>query len=276
MKIEEFLSSNPGRPFYVAEIGINHGGNYKKALHMIDMAESAGADAVKFQTVDADLVYPKDSELYQIFSRCSLKEEEWAALKKEAEDMDLVFFSTPGEEKSADLLERLGVELYKVASDRAADIAFVNYVMAKGKPVIVSTGQMGVPSHVEQVIARYSSLPLAILHCVSLYPTPLKRATLQRIGMLQYSPHFRNKVSIGYSDHVSGISASLAAWEQYRVPIIEKHFKVDNHCVDAAVSVDSDWFSLMVRTINSMRNLSSNDNPEELPIVFEELYEARH
>lgn len=238
----------------IAEAGINHGGDIKVAHEMIDVAYAAGADVVKFQTVNPDLVYDKGDELYDIFSKVRLPKKDWIALKDHAEAIGIEFLSTPGEEESVDLLNSIGVEGFKIASDSAKNIDFVSYVMSKNKPVIVSTGHMTTVDEIVEIVNQYPRLPDTILHCVSQYPVSESNAALYKIPQL--IEKFKD-VRIGYSDHTTGIATAVSA-VMLGAKVIEKHFMLSKKAIDAPVSLMPEELKEMINKIRRLNDSSSS------------------
>ena len=235
----------------IAEAGINHGGDVKVAHDMIDAAVEAGADVVKFQTVNPDLVYPDTSgELYKIFKKVQLKKEDWITLKAHAERVGIEFLSTPGDRESADLLEEIGVNAFKIASDSGRDVEFVKHVMDKNKPMIISTGHMTSVEDTIETMDKYTRYPEIIMHCVSKYPCPDADAALYKIPELIAATKDKSTV-IGYSDHTVGISTAVSA-VMLGARVLEKHFMIDKKAIDAPVSLMPDQLKELITKIRSL------------------------
>lgn len=232
----------------IAEIGINHKGQIDLAHELIDGAFHAGADTVKFQTVNPDLVYQTDDPLYPIFKSVQFTPDQWAELKAHCDRIGVEFLSTPGERESVDLLVRLGVRRIKVASDASTDVDFVNYVLHQNKPVILSTGHMPSAYRVVEYLDTYFRKPEYVLHCVSAYPCPPEMANLKKLQEMVLMIH---DCKVGYSDHVPGIMASIMAVTM-GASLIEKHIKKDETCIDAPVSVNLTELSEMVKAIREI------------------------
>ena len=249
---------------YIAEIGLNHNGSYDSALSMIKAAKKAGADAVKFQTFIPELLISpyadslikngtddvKDFKTIDFFKKLILSKEELIQLKNKSEEMDIIFFSSPFDLPSLELLEELNVPLYKIASSEITNIRLIKAVALTGKPAIFSTG-IANENEIENAVELFktnSNAELAILHCVSLYPLPPQSANLKRIQAL------KNKFGLltGFSDHSSGNEASMLA-AAYGARIFEKHFKLDPNfeCPDKEVSLDPDRFTEMINLVEN-------------------------
>ncbi len=246
---------------YIAEIGLNHNGDVKIASRMIREAAGAGADAVKFQTFVPELMISEhtasllstgreaaaDTSLREFFRRFVLSEADYRSLKKLAEDLGLVFFSSPFDGPSVDLLEEIGVPWYKIASSEVTNHPLIERIGRTGKPVIMSTGIC-----TEQEIAAAIDLlrgsgagETVLLHCVSLYPLPPEKANLYRIPALAK----RFGCPVGFSDHTAdGYTSVLASVLGARY--FEKHFALyDVDCPDRNVSLLPDGFAAMIADI---------------------------
>jgi N,N'-diacetyllegionaminate synthase len=224
--------------FIIAEAGVNHDGDVNVAKHLIDVAANAGADAVKFQTFDVQALVtdnaPKagyqreaaDSTESQaeMLHRLALSHDEFISLKKYCANKGIMFLSTPFEEGSADFLEQLGMEIFKIPSGEITNIPLLRHIAAMGKPMIVSTGmadQDEVATAVEE-IQKAGSPPLTLLHCVSAYPADPKDVNLRAMATLAET----FEVPVGFSDHTMGTEVALAAVAM-GASVIEKHFTLD-------------------------------------------------
>ncbi len=233
----------------IAEIGINHSGNLVKAMEMVNLVAQSGADTAKFQMVNPDLVYKTSDPLWKIFHSARFSIESWARLKHHTEARGLEFLCTPGEKESADNLDKLGVKRFKVASDSAKDVKFVNYVLSKGKPTIVSMGQLTNFMDIVHLVDKYSRQPDYIFHCVSKYPTAPTEANMDLLKEL-----IRGGFTMGYSDHVQGYEACLLA-VAYGATVVEKHFMLTAQDIDAPVSLFHGKFNRMVHEIRALEQL---------------------
>jgi N-acetylneuraminate synthase len=219
-------------PLVVAEIGINHEGDFNKAVRMIDDAEAAGCECVKFQThVVEDEMIPNGvvpgnacESIWDIMSRCALNGEDERKLKLYAESKGMIFLSTPFSRAAADRLEGLGVAAYKIGSGECNNYPLVEHIARFGKPVILSTGMNNLDSVGKSVVVlRRHAIPFALLHCTSMYPTPYSAI---RLGALtQIAGRFPDAV-IGLSDHSLSNYPCLAA-VALGACILERHFTSD-------------------------------------------------
>ena len=219
----------PGRPtLIVAEIGNNHDGSLGQARALIRAAEEAGADAVKFQThiADAEMLPSTptpphfDEPRYEFTKRMELSKDDHLALKASAEELGLLFFSSPFSVAAVELLEEVAAPAYKIASGEVTNPPVVEAVAATGKPVLVSTGMSGLED-IDAVVAtlRESGSPFVILQCTSKYPCPPEDVNLRAMEGLRE----RFDAPVGLSDHTPDIYTSIAAIALGAV-VIEKHF----------------------------------------------------
>ena len=226
-------------PVIIAEISGNHSGNKKKFLNLIKNAYKNGADIVKIQTYEPqDITLNIRKKDYQIKSGIWKNKYLWDLYKKActpfkwheaafkiAKSYNKILFSSPFSKRSVDLLEKFNVKLYKIASFEITDLGLIDYIASKKKLIIISTGMSSI-SEIKRAIKAINKYhnKIIILHCVSDYPTELKKTNLKRINRLK---KIFKKNLIGISDHTNDIKSSIAA-----VPIgvvaIEKHFKINN------------------------------------------------
>jgi len=219
------------KPFIIAEIGINHEGNLKKAKQMVKDAHDAGAECVKFQAhvVEDEMVpaakkiipgHAKDS-IWDIMKKCAFSEKQDRELKVYAEKLGMIYLSTPFSRSGADRLRKMKAVAYKIGSGECNNYPLIEHIASFKKPVILSTGMNDLKSIRPAVkILEKNKIPYAVLHCTSMYPTPYNRARLGAIKQLQQA---FPKAIIGFSDHSLGNYASFAA-VALGACIIEKHF----------------------------------------------------
>ena len=221
--------------YIIAEIGINHGGDLDLAKKLIESAARTGADAVTFQTYLTEKRVPKDSPIFDILKKCELPFESFLELKLYSEKFNVDFFSTPFDSESVDYLESIDVKLYKIASFDIVNTKLLKKIAKTNKPIILSVGM----SNLDEINEAYNIIKsfnekLALLHCVSSYPTVEKDSNLSVISRLKES----FDCIIGHSDHTNGIQVPLYA-ACCGAQILEKHFRIDENmdCVDAPVSI---------------------------------------
>lgn len=227
--------------FIVAEISANHGQDFNRAAAMIKHAKTSGADAVKFQAYTPDTMtidVPKNNRyfyirhpewggqtLYHLYKKAFTPWSWFKRLKKIADDLGIIFFSTAFDKSAVDLLEELKVPVHKVASFELVDIPLIQYMAKTGKPLILSTGMSTLPEIKEAVTAAKKSgaKDIILLKCVSSYPAKSEEMNLATI------PHMRKifKCEVGLSDHSLGTGASAAA-VALGASLVEKHFMLSN------------------------------------------------
>ncbi len=242
--------------FVVAEIGLNHDGSVERALALVDAAAAAGASAVKLQTLDAAaLVAPgapapahvAAASMVDFFRRFELNEEAHGRIVQRARARGLAVLATPLSEDGVDLLERVGIDAYKIASGDITWEALIRKAAKTGKPVVISTG-MATLSEVQRAVFWASHAGrggTALLHCVSAYPVPVGSENLRAIATLGLSCG----AIVGLSDHgADAFAVPLAV--AMGAAIYERHLVLtaDDDSVDAEVSSTPTELAALVRT----------------------------
>ena len=256
----------PGNPcFIIAEAGVNHNGDINLAKRLIDFASESGANAVKFQTFDAENLVsgsaPKaeyqmettsnsESQL-EMLRRLELSSDEHQQLQSYCDTKKLIFLSSPFDQDSADFLENLGVPAFKVGSGEITNLPLLEHIAKKRKSIILSTG-MSYLSEVEQavqLIRKSGNQQIILLHCVSNYPTSPSDVNLRAMGTMATAFN----VAVGFSDHTPGIEISLAA-SALDACVIEKHLTLDRNYPgpDHRSSLEPEEFTKLV---NGIRNI---------------------
>lgn len=252
--------------FIIAELSANHLQNFDIAVETIKAMKDSGADAIKFQTytpdtitIDCENEYFQIKQgtiwdgqvLYNLYETAYTPWDWQPKLKKIAEDLGLIVFSSPFDKTSVDFLEEMNVPAYKIASFEITDIPLIEYVASKGKPIIISTGIANLED-IELAIKTCLDVgnnQIALLKCTSSYPSPLDEINLNTI------PDMIEKFDcvIGLSDHTLGGEVSTAA-VALGAKIIEKHFILDRNMggPDSDFSMEPHEFKNMV---NSIRNI---------------------
>src|SRR2546421_6286792 len=258
------LTSDLNRIYVIAEAGLNHGGKKERALALVRAAKWAGADAVKFQTFRADrlastqpaaLGHSKNQpNLQELFKKLELPFDTFRALHKEAIRIGIEFLSTPFDEESADFLDELGVNAFKIASGDITHRPLIEHVSRKGKPILLSTG-MSSAEEIEHAIDwmhTQSNDQVVLLHCVSSYPAKQEELNLKSLQYLRD----RFGVPVGFSDHSVGTLGSVVA-ASLGAQVIERHFMIETRgdTPDHAVSMDGKALKAHIeelRTIGSI------------------------
>lgn len=245
------FSKNLNNIYVIAEIGLNHNGSLESALHHIKAAKNSGCDAVKFQTyITEKRVKDPNSPLRDILKPLELTHKDFSSIKKYCEDIDIEFFSTAFDIESVDFLLSLGIDLFKVSSFDSENIDLLKYLRKKANRIIFSTGMTNFQAIQNNInLFKDKISDIAVLHCVSSYPTPDVSARLINIKDLKSK---FNDLVIGYSDHTKGIIAPLVS-VGFGARVIEKHFKIssEHSCVDAEVSISPNQMSAMVENLRT-------------------------
>ena len=247
----EFSYKKP--PIIIAEISGNHLGSKKRFLSLVDKACKNGADLIKIQSYEKTLHFKikkgiwKNKYLWDIYKKACTPFSWHEDAFKIAKENKKTIFSSPFSKRAVDLLEKLGVPVYKIASFEITDLNLINYIASKKKPIIISTGMASIYEIKTAIkIIEKHHKKIIILHCVSDYPTKLKDTNLNKIRELK---KIFSKYIIGLSDHTNNIHSSIAS-----IPIgivaIEKHFNLDNK-----KTLDSE-FSITPDKLNELKKLS--------------------
>lgn len=208
--------------FIIAEAGSNHNGKLEQAKKLIDVAKEAGADAVKFQLFKAGYL-SADKESQPMLKQYEFKREWIKELNQYSQEKNIIYLATPFDTEAVDLLDKINVPAYKIASGDLSDLPFIKYIAKKGKPIILSVGLGSLKEIREALDTIYSTgnRDVAILHCVVDYPTKPKDVNLNIMKTLE-----QFNVPVGFSDHSMEISIPIAA-VALGASIIEKHFTTD-------------------------------------------------
>ena len=285
-----------GNPcFFIAEAGVNHNGDEKLALSLIDEAARSGVDAVKFQTFDPALLVSDTAPQaeYQtkntgaarsqreMLNALTLPRESYARLQSRAKELGVMFMSTPFDERSADFLEELGCPAFKLGSGEVTNHSFLAHVAGKGRPILLSTGMstLAEVARAVEVVAEHGNPPLVLLHCVSNYPASPADCNLRAMGSMRSL--FR--VPVGWSDHTLGSAVSLAAVAM-GASVIEKHFTLrrDLPGPDHVSSLEPREIAALVREIRDVEaargsgiKVPSPGETEVAKVVRRSLHAAR-
>ena len=249
--------------FIIAELSANHNNDYDLAVKTIEAMAEAGADAVKFQTYKPDsLTLNVDNEyfgprpvglwkgmtLYEIYQKGTMPYEWQPKLKKIANDLGLVCFSTPFDFEGVDFMESMDMPIYKIASLEITDVNLIRYAAEKHKPMIISTG-VATEEDIRLAIDTCHEVgndDITLLKCTTEYPAPLVRANLLTIPDMKE----RFGVKVGVSDHTLGNIVPITA-VALGAQVVEKHFILDRALggLDSGFSLNKDEFAQMVKEI---------------------------
>ncbi len=219
----------------IAEVAQSHDGSLDAAHSYIDAIAGAGAHGVKFQThiatAESTIHEPwrvafsaQDKSRFDYWKRMEFNEEEWAALRTHAEEANLLFLNSPFSDEAVDLLERVGVDGWKVASGEVGTLPMLEEIAATGKPVLLSTG-MSPWAEIDAAvdILRGGKGAFAVMQCTSVYPTPPEKTGLNVIPELRS----RYGCAVGLSDHSGTIYPALAAVAADNIDVLELHVTFD-------------------------------------------------
>jgi len=259
VKIGEKLIGDGCPTFITAEIGINHNGDVNNAKKLIDMAVSAGCDAVKFQKRTIELVYTPE-ELAKLRENpfgptngdlkkgLEFGEKEYQEIDDYCKEKKIIWFASPWDIKSVDFLEKFKVPCYKIASACLTDDELLKYVKTKGKPIILSTG-MSTVAQIKHAVEILGENDLILLHCTSTYPSADSELNLKVIPQLKEIFN----CPIGYSGHEVGVYSSLAA-VGLGACLVERHITLDRAMwrSDQPASLEMNGLSRLVRDIRLM------------------------
>jgi N,N'-diacetyllegionaminate synthase len=250
----------PGEPvLIIAEAGVSHFGDPAKALDLVDMAATAGADVFKTQAYVTDTLL--SATLPEWRERLRPKEVGFdfiARMKAACDDRGLLFMCTAHDESVLAWLDQLQVPAFKIGSGERNNTPYFRAIASRGKPVLLSTGMYS-SSDVQEALMTFADAGLdevALLHCVTSYPTPYEQVNLgamQALRELFPGP-------VGYSDHTRGHHVPLAA-VALGAQIIEKHITLDFNVPNAQdwkVAAGPDDFADFVRSIREVEAARGN------------------
>ncbi|MFZ5630673.1 MAG: N-acetylneuraminate synthase family protein [Spirochaetota bacterium] len=219
------------RPFLIAEFGLNHNRDLSLAMQMADAAAASGVDAVKLQSYTTRFFINRQFDnvhaLFDIFAGLELDAEFHRRLRDYVVSKGMAFFSTPLTEDWVGTLDALEVPAFKIASGDVNNFGLISAAAKTGKPLLVSTGAAS-ENEIRHAIKQLEDLRASycLLHCVSLYPTPLARANIGRMAKIRQLLPDPTGIPLGFSDHTEDTDAAFAAIAAGAV-VIEKHFTLD-------------------------------------------------
>ncbi len=252
----------------IAEAGVNHNGDIEIAKRLIDAAEQAGADYIKFQTfVSEDCIaihavkadyqikntgVESESQL-EMVKKLELNESDHDILTNYCKNKQVKFLSTAFDFSSIKLLNKYNLDFFKVASSELTNLPFLRNVADLQIPIIISTGMANMQEVKDSLDVFYKKgikkENITVLHCNTEYPTPMGDVNLNAMLTLKNELG----VKIGYSDHSLGIEVPIAA-VALGAQIIEKHFTLDNNMIgpDHRASLEPDQLTAMVSAIRNI------------------------
>ncbi len=253
--------------FIIAEAGVNHNGSVEFAKKLIDVACEACADAVKFQTFKANNLVSKNAQKAEYQKQTTdSQESQFDMLKKLELDVEthkelisycngknIMFLSTPFDHDSIELLNTLGLEIFKIPSGEITNLPYLRHIGSLNKKVILSTGMADI-GEIEDALdiltgAGTKKENITVLHANTMYPTPMEDVNLK--AMVTIGKTF--EIAYGYSDHTLGIEVDIAAVAMGAV-CIEKHFTLDKTMdgPDHKASLEPDELIAMVKAIRNI------------------------
>ncbi len=259
--------------FIIAEAGVNHNGSIKLAKQLIDVAVDAGANAVKFQTFKAEKLVSKNTQKAQYQKETTdAKESQFDMIKKLELDLDthkklmaycqekdIMFLSTPFDHDSIEMLNDLGLEIFKIPSGEITNLPYLRHIGKLGKKVILSTGMTDI-GEIEDaldvlVTAGTKKENITILHANTMYPTPMEDVNLKAMQTIACT----FSIDVGYSDHTLGIEVPIAAVAM-GAKVIEKHFTLDKTMEgpDHKASLEPNELKAMVKAIRNIEKALGN------------------
>jgi len=251
---------SPNPVYVIAEIGINHNGDIDTALRLMDVAKDAGCDAVKFQKRTPRICVPEDQRdvmretpwglmtYIEYKERTEFWEEDFGTIDSYAKELGIDWFASPCDVPSIEFLEQFDPICYKVASASLTDDELLEALVAKGRPLLVSTG-MSTPQEIEHAVEVVRGVPFALAHATSTYPCPPSELNLRMIPELAH----RYDVPIGYSGHETGLQTTVAAVTM-GATFVERHITLDRAMwgSDHAASVEPQGLQRLVRDIRTV------------------------
>lgn len=261
------MSDNKNHTYIIAEAGVNHNGDINLAYKLIDAAKDCGVDCVKFQTFKTENLVTKAAKKadYQVentknndsqfamLKKLELSYDDFKSLKEYCDKIDIEFMSTPFDNDSVDLLEKLNMKTYKISSGDITNKPFLEYVASKNKPIILSTGMCTMDEVQEAVawIEKTGNKQITLLHCTSNYPTPYSDVNMNAMITLDNAFPYPT----GYSDHTKGIIIPIMAVSM-GATVIEKHFTLDKNMEgpDHKASLDVNELREMVKAIRDIES----------------------
>lgn len=263
--------SQPGC-MVIGEVAQAHDGSLGAAHSYIDAIAAAGADAVKFQTHIASAegtpaepwrvrFSKQDVTRQDYWRRTSFTEEQWAGLKKHADEKGLLFLSSPFSIEAAEMLTRLGMKAWKIASGEVNNGQLFDYVLSTGQPVLLSSG-MSDTKELDEAVARVQrrNVPLTVMQCTSAYPCPPEKLGLNLMETFRQ----RYGTKVGLSDHSGKVYAGLAA-AALGADVVEVHVTFSRECFgpDVPASLTTSELAQLTEGVKFIRTALANPKEKD-------------
>jgi len=253
--------------FIIAEAGVNHNGSIELAKELIDVAASAGVDAIKFQTFKTELCISKDAEKakyqkdntgysesqFDMVKKLELSYDNFKELHAYCKKKNILFLSTPFDHPSIDFLDEINMNIFKIPSGEITNLPYLRHIGSLNKKVILSTGMADI-GEIEDALdvltkAGTQKENIIVLHANTMYPTPMEDVNLK--AMVTIGNTF--DIAYGYSDHTLDIEVDIAAVAM-GASVIEKHFTLDKTMEgpDHKASLEPDELKKMVKAIRNI------------------------
>jgi N,N'-diacetyllegionaminate synthase len=258
---------DPSRCLIIGEVAQAHDSSLGAAHAYIDAIAKNGADAVKFQThiasAESTPAEPwrvrfsyQDASRYDYWKRMEFTEEQWAGLKRHADEKGLLFLSSPFSIQAAQMLSRIGVTAWKVASGEVTNSPLFNYMIDTGLPVMLSTG-ISKTEEIDSAVSRLQTygIPVAVMQCTSMYPCPPEKVGLNMIPLYRE----RYGCAVGLSDHSGTIFPSLAA-ATLGSEVVEVHVTFSRDCFgpDVVASITTSELATLSQGVRFIERMRAN------------------
>jgi N,N'-diacetyllegionaminate synthase len=252
-----------GRCYVVAEAGANHNGDFAIARELIDVAASAGADAVKFQVYSGATLYSRktprfsylqgltDKSTQELLEEVALPRAWLSRLAEHCATREIAFFATPFDADAVRELAAVGVPAFKIASFELGDLELIAQAAEHGRPLILSCG-MASYGEIEDALTAASqggAREVALLRCASVYPAPASIMNLRAMATMRAA----FGVPVGLSDHTEGIAVATGAGA-LDMELLEKHFTLDRSMrgPDHPFAIEPDELTALVRNLRDV------------------------
>lgn len=268
------IVSDFGTPYVIAEVNSSHNGNSDVARRMIDAAVEAGCDCVKFQSWSTESLYSKtyykkNPIAKRFVDKLSMTPETLKEMAMYCQEKGVAFSSTPYSRGEVDFLaEECDAAFIKISSMEINNSEYLEYIAKKGLPIVLSTGMADFDEVTKAVhiLEDAGNSNIVILHCVSVYPTPIDRVNINNI--LGLRKLFANH-PIGFSDHTIGDEAAVAA-TVLGAAVVEKHITLDSSKIgmDNQMAMEPEALKIFVRKCKTIRSALGTEEkcllPEEI------------